>query len=350
MQLCSALTAGVPRGIPIGPYAFHLLAECVFDIIDRNLLAKKYTFCRFVDDFHIFCKTKEEARIAIYDLTNILDKGLQLSLQGHKSKILDSDEFIELAQHVLIDAPPPIMDLEKAMIDIIDRYSNGDRYRNINTACLTEEDLAILSQPNLETVLNSYLAPTLPSEPNFTRIRWFFRRLKQVGVPGAIPIAIEKLEQFSPAVADLAGYLLSARMNYSLLEWRQVGNEILHSLDLPIIQRSEYLTVILLDLFARLPVLNHLDSILQRYETRSSPMEKRKIVRIATVHRAAYWLPQIIEQSFFGDPWLRRSLIAGASAFLGKAERNNWLNRFNIKENKLDTLIAQWALSVTMND
>src|SRR5207248_1365114 len=174
------------------------------------------------------------------------------------------------------------------------------------------------------------------NEPDFIRIRWLFRRLAQVGVPGAVPIAIEKLEQFSPAVDALASYLLSAQNNYPLDGWKHVGKEILHTLDLPIIQHSEYLTVILLDLFARLPVLNHLDNILQKYETKSSLMEKRKIIRIATVHRAAYWLPQIIENSPLGDSWLKRALIAGASAFLSKAERNNWLARFNAEETKLD--------------
>ena len=132
----------------------------------------------------------------------------------------------------------------------------------------------ILSQHNLEILFRSYLAQ---KEPNFTRIRWLFRRLAQVGVPGAIPLAVANIEQFSPAIADLASYLLSARYNYSG-DWRQVGEDILRALELPIIQHSEYLTVILLDLFARLPVLNHRERILQKYKTSSSPMVKRKIV------------------------------------------------------------------------
>ena len=57
-RLLGNLTQGVSRGIPVGPHAAHLLAECVFDPIDKNLLTEGYAFCRFVDDIHIFCKTR----------------------------------------------------------------------------------------------------------------------------------------------------------------------------------------------------------------------------------------------------------------------------------------------------
>src|SRR5207248_3066471 len=62
-RLLGNLTQGVSCGIPVGPHATHLLAECVFDPIDKNLLTEGYAFCRFVDDIHIFCKTRQQAQI-----------------------------------------------------------------------------------------------------------------------------------------------------------------------------------------------------------------------------------------------------------------------------------------------
>ncbi len=103
--------------------------------------------------------------------------------------------------------------------------------------------------------------------------------------------------------------------------------------------------MILLDLFARLPALNHIDNILQKYDTSSSLMEKRKIIRIATVYPAADWLDQIIERPSLNDAWLRRAFIAGASAFSSRNERNHWLDRFKTEETKLDAFIARWAKS-----
>ncbi|HLX39017.1 MAG TPA: RNA-directed DNA polymerase [Ktedonobacteraceae bacterium] len=337
-NLLSNLTQGVSRGIPVGPHATHLLAECVFNPIDRNLLTEGYIFCRFVDDIHIFCKTRQEAQIAFYDLAEFLDKEQKLILQSHKSRILPAEEFIEYASRIITEAP--LSHLEKEIVEVIDRYSHGDRYRNIDFAILSEEDLAILSQENLEILLNSYLTH---DEPNFTRIRWLFRRLAQVGVPGAVPLAVAKVEQFSPALADLASYLLSARYNYSG-NWGQVGEDILHALELPIIEHSEYLTVILLDLFAQLPILNHNDSILQKYRTNSSsPMVKRKIVRATTAHRAEHWLRLRKGDFDSADPWLKRALMAGASTF-SKDERKFWLRRLE-KRSELEKFVAKWAES-----
>jgi len=335
IKLCSKVSQDGSRGIPVGPHATHLLAECAFDPIDRCLMAEGYTFCRFVDDIHIFCKTWEEAQIAFYDLADILDKQQKLSLQSQKSKILSADEFIEFANNVISETPHT--DLETDVIEVIDRYSKGDRYRNIDYGDLTQDDLNILSQQNLETLLNSYLAHP---NPNFVRIRWFFRRLAQVGVPGAVPLAVSKLEQFSPAIADLAAYLLSAKNNYTGI-WKDLGDQVLHALELPIIRHSEYLNVILLDLFTSLPTLNHVESILQKYKT-SSPMVRREIIRVATTHNAHYWLRQRKEELLSADTWLRRALIEGASTFT-KDERISWLQHIEEEGTELEKLIAKKA-------
>ena len=137
IKLFSNLTQGVSRGIPVGPHATHLLAECVFDPIDRNLLDEDYVFCRFVDDIHIFCKTRQQAQIAFYDLAELLDKEQKLSLQSHKSRILSAEEFIEYADHIIAEAP--LSPLERDIVEVIDRYTSGDRYRNIDFAVLSEE-------------------------------------------------------------------------------------------------------------------------------------------------------------------------------------------------------------------
>jgi hypothetical protein len=101
--------------------------------------------------------------------------------------------------------------------------------------------------------------------------------------------------------------------------------------------------VVLLDLFTRLPVLNHRDRILQKYRNASSsPMVKRKIVRVATAHHADHWL-HLRKGDLPDDPWLKRALIAGASTF-SKDERKFWLHRIE-KRTELEKLLAKWTES-----
>lgn len=48
------------RGIPVGPSVSILLAEvCLADV--DNFLSRKYAHTRYVDDFRVFCRSREEA-------------------------------------------------------------------------------------------------------------------------------------------------------------------------------------------------------------------------------------------------------------------------------------------------
>ena len=73
-------------GIPIGPNTSNLLAELVLSEIDKELLAKGYSYVRFIDDYQCFCSTKEEANCFIRDLSLELSK-FRLSLNSRKTII-----------------------------------------------------------------------------------------------------------------------------------------------------------------------------------------------------------------------------------------------------------------------
>jgi len=70
-------------------------------------------------------------------------------------------------------------------------------------------------------------------------------------------------------------------------------------------------------------------------------MVKRKIVRVATAHRAEHWLRLRKGDFDSADPWLKRALMAGALTF-SKDERKFWLHRIE-KRTELEKLIAQWT-------
>jgi hypothetical protein len=48
-------------GLPVGGPAARILSELVLNQIDRLLELEGITFCRFADDFHIFCESNEDA-------------------------------------------------------------------------------------------------------------------------------------------------------------------------------------------------------------------------------------------------------------------------------------------------
>ena len=337
IKMLKNLTQNVSRGIPVGPHAMHLIAELAFDPIDRTLKSLGYQHCRFVDDIHIFCKSEDEAEIALYDLATILDKQQRLVLQRYKTKIINSSDFIMHAQRIIDNKP--INDTEKEILDFMDSHSHGDPYRSISTASLSHDELRLLDKFDFESLLEIYLEE---DDPNFPRIRWFYRRLAQIGVPDAVLFSVRNLNRLTPAIGDLAKYLTSAETNLEL-KWIEIGTDLVDSLNaIPIIHHSDYLQMALLNLFSKISDLNHVDDLLQRYDASSNIM-KRKIIKAATKADAGYWLRGKKEEIISADNWLRRALIIGASTFQ-KDERNFWLKQFKGGDNLLEKAVAEWVI------
>jgi hypothetical protein len=81
-------------GIPVGGPAARLLSELSLNQIDRLLLANGVEFCRFADDFHLFCDSYEEAFAALVLLSERLLQNQGLQLQKAKTRIMSGEEFI----------------------------------------------------------------------------------------------------------------------------------------------------------------------------------------------------------------------------------------------------------------
>jgi len=92
MDLLRAWSKGTGYGLPVGGPAARLLSELLLNDIDSLLLSARITFCRFVDDYHVFAESEKEARSHLAFLSELLAKA-SLPLQKAKTRILSSEEF-----------------------------------------------------------------------------------------------------------------------------------------------------------------------------------------------------------------------------------------------------------------
>lgn len=328
-NLITSYTQGISRGIPIGPYPSHLLAELSLIPIDESLKVKGYTFCRFVDDMHIFCESREECQIAGYDLASSLDT-VKLSLAKHKTDTLSRLELISKAEQMLINNP--INRTEGKIIRIIKGKTN-DSYESIRIGDLSDDELKILTQDNIENILNSYINKV---NPNYVRLRWFLRRLSQVGVPGGVDFIINNIGKFVPAIADAVTYINSAQLNYTG-SWKQIGKQLLLALEVPIIKKNEYLQAVLLNLFTRITDLDNIEELIKNFGSYGN-FAKRKIILIGIAAGASSWLREFKDKYSTFDPWSRRAIIFGASIF-PKGERKFWLKQVRKIASALEEMI-----------
>lgn len=316
-NLLNTGTQTVSRGLPVGPHGTHLLAELSLIPTDEFLKLKRITFCRYVDDYHIFCNSREDAQVAIFQLADTLDKGQKVLLNRGKTVILTSADFIKRADQMV--AHEPINDLERELLNII-KSRVSDPYVKVKLSHLKNADVAKFSSPeNISNVVSSYLGQ---SEPNFVRLRWFLRRLSQIGAPGGVEYVVNNLERLLPAVGDVAGYLKSAEENYQG-QWKDIGSKLVGALSLPLIHSNEYLQLVLLGLFSRIRDLNHVEDLVAIFD-RSGPLARREVILAAIQAKAYPWLRTLKFEMASSDPWLWRAVLFSAQTF-PKDEKDHWI-------------------------
>lgn len=334
MKLIESTTVKVSRGIPVGPHSTHLIAEASFIPIDNSIASRGYKFCRYVDDIIIFANSKNEARKIILELANILDKQQRLILQKQKTKILNSKDFQEYCTEMIEDRP--INDLEKDLLNIIRKYSNGNPYATVYLSKISKADLLLFNKDAIEKIFDDYLKE---DEPDFVRLRWFIRRLSQVGHPSAVNYCIEHLDVMIPALSDICHYFVSVS-NQQKIDWVTIGTKLLTLLDNEIIQSNEYFQMSIYSLFNRRTELNHIDKLIRKYDL-ASPCIRREIILSCYKSGHADWIRELKEQYHSMDIWTKRAFLV-SSKILPREERRFFLKSIS-QEDKLDDLLIKWA-------
>lgn len=95
MKLLSIFSNNVSYGLPIGGPASRILAELALNPVDHQLFHHEIEFCRYADDYCVFCKSKSDAyKILVLLSEKLFNEGLLL--QKNKTRILSVKEFHEI--------------------------------------------------------------------------------------------------------------------------------------------------------------------------------------------------------------------------------------------------------------
>ena len=67
VKLLESTTAGVSRGVPVGPHGIHLIAESTLIPIDNNLVQVGIDFIRYADDMIVFAEDEKIRPISVLE-------------------------------------------------------------------------------------------------------------------------------------------------------------------------------------------------------------------------------------------------------------------------------------------
>lgn len=340
-DLFNIVTLKVSRGIPVGPHSTHLIAEAALIPIDNSLKYHGINYCRYMDDFIAFGKSEQDCKIILNKVAGILDKQERLILQRFKTEIYSKDDFLLECDNQL--SFEPLNDIEEKILEIVKNHTDGPYLKRIKWEDLDPEDQDFFSKIFYDDLIDGYL--NKDGQPNFSKLRWIYRRLRQLSVPQAIDYTLENLDKLTPIINDICEYFVSAAPNYTG-GLKSTGKKIHKLLDNKIIKSSEFFQIALINVFSQTKELNHFSLFTKTFNS-SSENVKRKILLFAFSIRATDWLREIKEHYSDFNDWNKRAFLI-ASSCLPKDERKFFYDSAKkslTKEDILENIIIKWGKS-----
>jgi hypothetical protein len=338
MRLLTAFSKNVSYGLPIGGPASRILAELALTSVDRHLSTRHITFCRYADDFCLFCSDKSEAyKLLVFLSEKLFNEGL--ILQKNKTRILSSDEYRESSKAFI-----PLLEGEKTSDEIkllnisirFDPYSPTaeEDYEKLKAAVSDVDIIGILGRE----VAKAAIDPTI-SKQAINAVR----ALDPYFQAEAIRTILDRdnLQVLSPVFVTI---LRLVRTLYNGLN----------------VNTKDFVDNVLIELYAeRFPLLSvelNLSYFIQviglRYsqvkeeilvalfEDDSRPLIRRLVILILANWKCHYWLTDLKLKYAGLSSWEKRAFIL-ASYILGD-EGRHWRDHVKKAWSPMDICVRDW--------
>lgn len=340
IKLLSKFSGGTSYGVPVGGPAARIIAELTLDQIDHLLLARGISFCRFVDDFHIFAASEQDAYKSIQILSELLILNQGLSLQKSKTRLLPSSEFINTFPEHLKPNATPRTDRERLFSLALnyDPYSpNADSdYEALKSSL---EEIDFLSLLNEELSKSQVHAPTIIKLIKALKVTTGKVRAQ------AIATLMSNINILYPVLSQLLIVISGIRKDLTAEE----NKEICESL-IKLIMSNSYLMELDVHRCYSIRILAYyqdyrVDAIFTKWLKDGSPLLKRDVI-IGFVAKGGWYHLSDFKTRVAGETaWVRRAMIV-ASYGLGD-EGKHWrqAQKFNKFEKFTQDCVSQMPVS-----
>jgi hypothetical protein len=340
IKLLSVFSGTISYGLPVGGPASRILAELSLNHTDFHLKSRGIVFCRYADDYTIFCNSESEAYKVLILLSEKLSND-QLGLQKNKTKIMSSTEFRDI--HQFLDPKPTDDDISEEEQKLLNISIRFDPY-----SATADEDYETLK----EAIREIDIIGILSKEVNKTRIDQTVTKqainsikvLNEISQVQAVKILLDpnNLITLSPVFTTI---IRSIRSIYDDL--KKEGKELVDSSLLELFKNDSYLTKIEINLNYLVQILSLKHSqekeelFVKLYETETNHFLKRQIIVAMANWNCHYWLVDIKNQFTTMTTWERRAFIY-ASFVLGD-EGKHWRSHNKNLFSKEENLIRDWC-------
>ncbi|WP_279143608.1 RNA-directed DNA polymerase [Photobacterium phosphoreum] len=327
-------------GLPVGGPAARILAELSLDSIDHLLQINGIHYKRYVDDFLIFCKTKEEAHSILTFISRKLMENEGLTLQKHKTNIMSKEEFTSLTQAKLFglneDEGSPMKAKFMSLPIRFDPYSQNavEQYDKIKESL---QDFDLLG------MLSSELQKSKINQPFSKQLIRAFAATDEIILSNAYTIIFDNINDLYP--------IFTTVVQVATTNWNKFDNStqiLITNKIIELIKTDSFILKTELNLAYIVKLLaknNSVENQVVLTEIYKSNTESILITLVVTQVMAKwnvhYWLTDLRRVFPTMNPWQRRLFIV--IAYLLGDEGKHWITHNKSKFNFIDSLYRDWG-------
>ncbi len=338
MRMLKSWNSSVSYGIPVGPSPSHLLAEVTISDIDDLLLSENRTYCRFSDDYRIFCGSLIEAHEALAVLARALFENHGLTLERSKTTIVSIETFRD--QYLCSPHATERQSLSDRFREALSKAGFDNPYQEVDFDVLDENVQREISAMNLREILDEQLKER--EKPlDIPLVRFILRRFAQLDLSDAADTVLLNLERLYPLFKDVVEFLTSLR---SLDEGTRhsLGQRLIDLLNNSLVAHLEYHRSWILNVFTNGREWDNDDRFIGLLSRFLDKFSQREIILALGRSGKQFWFKQ--NKRDFADlaPWEKRAFLAGASCLPGD-EATHWYRSVKPQLDELETAVVDWA-------
>lgn len=317
------------QGIPVGPAASIILSEAVLIDVDEFIADRGFSHVRYVDDIRIFADSQHSLDVLLQDLTLYLHQSHRLGLVGDKTKILNTQDFLqrELNNQYQLEKLEILDDIESS-----DFYSNPNNeeyleHEEVDEADVDDEPIGVKLLKALERIAKH-------DHLDMGLARAILRRARNGKHEEIIDFVFQHLMYLRPVINDVVLYLEAVTSEANIYDIQSSIRELMAN-----------------NLHHDTSVAVWFSWYVGNHEVLSKDLDLREIYkrtgRISNLARSMVkakklnWVREQKDLLLSYGSWDKRAVIYAAQ-LLTKDERDNWLKPLK-KNNSLD-LLDKWMI------
>jgi hypothetical protein len=329
----------VSYGLPVGGPAARLLSELLLNRIDRLLVTNKIEFCRFADDYHIFCDSMENAYQSLLFVSEKLQENEGLLLQKTKTRIMSTEEF--LATSEFSDDNEPEDEAQRESVNFLRLRLHYDPY-----SATADEDYEALKEEigkfDIVGMLSREMRKSRIHQSLVRKLVSSLKLLQPEQRDAALMSLMENLTVLYPVYPNIMLLLKGALSDMAVDTKSQIFG-ILRQL----LQEGSYIVTAPTHLAYTIRVLAHdlsqeTDEILASvYQKTQSSLIMRDVILAMARRNADFWVSDVRKRYKTVTEWEQTALVV-ASYTLGD-EGEHWRNSIKSALLPLQRIVYDWA-------